>query len=183
MPRSKKPRKRGRVTGRWSQTALYINRDDLKDLNNIFLNIELITEMKLHRGECTIDDVYLIRDYLNFATMLVYAGRNIDEHIFEADYGADWVRVQDGFHTFYGKACHDNCFTCTASELEAIRKGVEIAGQIINAEIETEPAWCFKVFKFMKSKTDCGPGRVRIDMNDIDKQIKKFDMNRDLRRR
>ena len=183
MPRSKKPRKRGRVTGRWSQTALYINRDDLKDLNNIFLNIELITEMKLHRGECTIDDVYLIRDYLNFATMLVYAGRNIDEHIFEADYGAEWLRVQDGFHTFYGKACHDNCFTCTASELEAIRKGVEIAGQIINAEIETEPAWCFKVFKFMKSKTDCGPGRVRIDMNDIDKQIKKFDMNRDLRKR
>lgn len=184
MPTSKKPRKKGkRVTGRWSQTSLYIDLDGLKELRQILIRIEIITEMKLHKAECTIDDVQLIRDVLNFASMLVYAGHNIDEKAFEAEHGAEWMRVQDGFHTFYGKACHDNCFTCTATELEAIRTGVEIACLIIEAELDTEPAWCIKVFRYMKIITDAEPGRIKVDMTDIEKQIKKFDMNRDLRRR
>lgn len=170
MAKNKKPRKAYKE-GRWNQLALMIPQEIVSTIKGMFRDCELIAHMKMGNGTMTEDDIQCLRDFINFATILIYAGKAIDRDAFLEQFGDEWVRLQDAFHDYYGRFIRKGTNTPTGDELRAIRSGVSIAGQIIQAELESEMFWCIKSFLFMKDKTRQPAGRIKVDADGIEKKI------------
>lgn len=169
MPKSKRPRKG--YTGRWKNVPQFIRRDQLDEIQALFVDIQLIVEITLPAGKCTISDVQKMRDMLNFATVLVYAGHVFDPDAFEAEHGVEWRRFVDAFHSYYGRALTKKIFVATGDELKAFRRGYEICGLIVHDELEAEPKWCLKCFSYMKRITDAPAGRIQVDLTGVERKI------------
>lgn len=148
---------------------------DTARLKDIFANVSLCVEFKLPRGNMTLDDVHMLRDYVNLGTALSITGHHFDVEAFETETRAKWLRFQRCFHSYYQRAIHQNCFTCTAEELEAIREGCVIADQMFTLEMEKEPAWVFSNLLYIKDVT-CKPGTktVECDLTTLEDQIKRI---------
>lgn len=170
MAKNKKPRKHYKE-GRWNQLALMIPQEIVSTIKGMFRDCELIAHMKMGNGTMTEDDIQCLRDFINFATILIYAGKAIDRYAFLEQFGDEWVRLQDAFHDYYGRFIRKGTNTPTGDELRAIRSGVSIAGQIIQAELESEMFWCIRCFLFMKDKTRQPAGRIKVDADGIEKKI------------
>jgi len=169
MPKSKKPRKAyvHRMRPTYAQVLPRRHIDGLKEL---FVNIALIVEVKLPRGTCTIEDVRMMRDYLNLGTTLLHLGHHIRPDL-ATEVEADWRRMSDAFAAFY-KRSNSGCFTCYAQEITALRDGFALVDEIIKEEFEREPAWvldCFYgVTHFLEGR---GTGRVTVEMSAVEKRI------------
>ena len=85
MPKSKGPRKP--YSGKWKTHLLFVPRDVLDEIQDLFIDIQLIVEVTLPAGKCTIEDVQKMRDMLNFGTTLVHAGHVFDVEAFEREHG------------------------------------------------------------------------------------------------
>lgn len=170
MAKNKKPRKAYKE-GRWNQLALMIPQEIVSTIKEMFQNCELIAHMKMGNGTMTEDDIQCLRDFINFATILIYAGKAIDRDAFLEQFGDEWVRLQDAFHDYYGRYIRKGTNTPTGDELRAIRSGVSIAGQIIQAELDAEMFWCIRCFLWMKDKTRQPAGRIKVDADGIEKKI------------
>lgn len=173
MAKNKRPRKAYKP-GRWDEHALLIDRNDLRELEGIFQRIELITELRLPTGEFHDDDVQLLRDFKNLSTVLIYAGHHIDKQLVEKEHGVEWNRFHKAFETYYQRVIDKKTYTATGDELNAIRRGVEIGGVIIKTELRKEPYWTLRCYQWLKSKTDGTPGKIEVDMTDIEKTIRNF---------
>lgn len=172
MPRSTRPRKK--QNPRWRNTnLLFVKRKDVDEIHAIVRRIELAVEIKLPHGTCDIDDVQSMRDALNFATILIYAGHRFDENAFERENGDFWRKVIDAFHSYYGRATKKSIFVATGDELNALRDGFIMVGKIIHEQLEQEPVWCLKTFAYMKTLTDGKPGRIELDTTDLEKKVKR----------
>ena len=109
---------------------------------------------------------------MNFATTLVFAGKAIARDVFLREFGKDLEAFQKAFHTYYGRFIDKGTVTATGDELRAIRAGVSIAGQLIEAELNAEMFWCLKCFLWMKDKTRSPKGgRIQVDFDHVEKQI------------
>lgn len=170
MAKSKKPRKAYKK-GRWNRLALMIDPETVAKIKAMFQNVEFLVEMKLHTGAMTELDVQCLRDFLNFATVLIYCGKAVDQETIEQEYGAEWGALQNAFHTYYGRACKQQKYTPTGDELKAIRRGAEIGGAIIQHELDHEMFHCIRSFLVMKDLTDVCAGRIEADMDEIKQRI------------
>lgn len=170
MPKSKRPRKG--YTGRWKNVPQFIRRDQLDEIQDLFIDIQLIVEVTLPAGKCTIEDVQKMRDMLNFGTTLVHAGHVFDVEAFEREHGADWRKFQEAFHSYYGRAIERKIYVATGDELKALRSGFELCGLIVHEELEAEPKWCLKCFVYMKKITDSPAGRISVDFTGIEQKIR-----------
>ena len=170
MAKNKKPRKAYKE-GRWNQLALMIPQEIVSTIKGMFRNCELITHMKMGNGTMMEDDIQCLRDFINFATILIYAGKAIDRDAFLEQFGDEWVRLQDAFHDYYGRFIRKGTNTPTGDELRAIRSGVAIAGQIVQDELDREMFWCIKCFLYMKDATRQKAGRITVDFTGIEKKI------------
>ena len=175
MPKSKGPRKP--YSGKWKTHLLFVPRDVLDKIQDLFIDIQLIVEVTLPAGKCTIEDVQKMRDMLNFGTTLVHAGHVFDVEAFEREHGADWRRFQKAFHSYYGRAIERKIYVATGDELKALRAGFELCGLIVHEELEAEPKWCLKCFFYMKKITDAPAGRISVDFSGIERRIKGFMAN------
>lgn len=174
MAKNKKPRKKY-VPKNVGSYMMTLPKCDIDRLRNIFANVSLCVEYKLPRGTMTLDDVCMLRDYVNLGTALSITGHHFDVASFESETREKWLRFQRGFHSYYQDAIHKNRFTCTAEELEAIREGCVIAGQMFTLEMEKEPAWVFSNLLYIKDVT-CKPNAktVECDTTTLEDQIRKI---------
>lgn len=171
MLKSKQPRKQYRGN-RWNSLALMIPQELVDQIKGVFNKCEMITHMKLGYGEMTEEDVQCLRDLLNFATVLIHAGKAVDRDYILEHYGTEWVKFQNAFHSYYERVIHKHTFCATGDELKAIRSGVVLAGMIVQGELEAEMFWCIRCFLWMKDKTsDRKAKRMQVDMRGAEKQI------------
>ena len=174
MPKSSKPRKRyvRRVRPTYSLMLPQKHIDGLKDM---FVNIALAVEVKLPRGTCTMDDVRMMRDYLNLGTTLLYLGHHIREDLRD-EVESEWNAMTDAFGAFYKRAAA-GCFTCYAGEIAAMREGFSIVDEVVKEEFEREPAWvldCFYgVTHFLEDKGH-GTKFIPVDMSAVEKRINEI---------
>lgn len=153
MPRSQRPRKKHQKKN-VDMHSIFIRKDEYERIQALFVDIQLFVEIKLPRGTLSMSDVQKMRDTMNFATMLIWAGHRFDAEKFERDNGIEWKKFIDAFHSFYERAMTRGIFTATGDELNTLRDGFEVAGKVIKEELEQEPKWCLKVFDHMKRLTD-----------------------------
>lgn len=174
MAKNKKPRKKY-VPKNVGSYMMTLPQRDIDRLRNIFANVSLCVEYKLPRGKMTLDDVCMLRDYVNLGTALSVTGHHFDVAAFESETREKWLRFQRGFHSYYQRAIHEKCFTCTAEELDAIREGCVIADQMFTLEMEKEPAWVFSNLLYIKDIT-CKPNTktVECDLTTLEEQIRKI---------
>lgn len=176
MAKSKAPRKAYR-RGRWNPLALMIPQDDVKAIKDQFRRVEFLVELKLGFGTMSADDVQCLREFINFGTVIVYAGKAIDREKFAALYLDDLKALQDAFQSYYQRFLDKHTVTATGDELKAIKNGVEICGAVIQDELEREMFWCIKCFVWMRSKTQIErgkAGRTRLDFDGAEKEIGKI---------
>lgn len=174
MAKNKKPRKAYKP-GRWNQLALMIPQETVDTIKNMFRDCELITHMKLGRGEMTAHDIDCLRDFINFATTLIHVGRAVDNKHFLETYGDEWDAFIDAFHSYRKRFVEKGTVTATGDEMKAIRSGVVLAGTVVQGELESEMFWCIKCFLWMKDVTrDVRKGRVGVDFDGVEKEIDKY---------
>lgn len=154
--------------------VMLLRPEDRQMLEGIFTDAACAVEYKLAEGRMTLDDTQILRDYINLGTALNITGHHLDKVEIDGDWRADYMRFKEAFHTFYQKAVHKNCFTCTADELEWIREGCVIADAIFKAEMKHEPAWVFSNLLYVKHITDLPhASRVTVDADKMDAAIRR----------
>lgn len=152
--------------------VMLLRPEDRQMLEDIFTNASCTVEYKLAQGKMTLDDTQILRDYINLGTALSITGHHLD--LIEGEWREDWLRFKEAFHTFYQKAVHKNCFTCTADELEWIREGCVIADAIFEVEMREEPAWVFSNLLYVKHITDQPhASRVTVNADKMDEAIRR----------
>ncbi len=153
-------------------------------IKETFTDVEMVVEMKLPRGACELSDVQKMRDMMNLANVLIYAGYTIDgDHILN-NYADEINDGVDAFGTFYARALEGR-FTCTGDEMNALRNAFQIWGLIVRSALEGEPAWVFDCFNWVKAQSESAARegkRTRVDMTNIEKQIRLFSHVRPVRR-
>lgn len=178
MPKTKKTRRpyMGRFRNRYE---IFVPRLELDEIQALFRHVQLTIEITLPRGACDTEDVARMRDMLNFATVLIYAGHVFDQEAFDRDSAGKWRDFQEHFRVFYGRTIERKIFTATGDELRAFRDGFEVAGTIVHDELEAEPVWCLKCFAWMKRQTDGPAARISICTDGLGAKIDKwFKQNR-----
>ena len=170
MAKSKKPRKKYQGP-RWNSLALMRPKELEDSIKDTYTRCEIIAHMKMGNGTMTEDDIQCLRDFINFATTLIGAGKAIDREKFYRLYDEEWRALQDAFHDYYGRFIRKGTNTPTGDELRAIRSGVSIAGQIVQDELDREMFWCIKCFLYMKDATRQRAGRITVDFTGIEKKI------------
>lgn len=170
-PRHKRKPNKGHVGAFWMPQK---TKDDLLDL---FRNVHLMCELKLHTGTCTYQDIAKIRDVLNGGTWFATRWRDrvhMDEDTVEA-----YSRAQDAFHDLYHRglalgALNDETvrFVCRGPEIEAIKDGVSIATDFLLELIDMAPFDFFKTWNAMKDFLNGkGVGRVSVERDVMEKEI------------
>ncbi len=178
MPKSKNRRKNRKdykpENHHLCSFMMFLRPEDKQFLDSVFTDVSCTVEYKLPMGTMTLDDVQLLRDYVNLGTALSISGKHLNLIQYDGDWRADWQHFKEAFHTFYMKAVHKNCFTCTAEELEWIREGCVIADAIFKAEMKNEPAWVFGNLLYVKSLTDKPTAkRVTVNTEGMDEAIRR----------
>lgn len=177
MGRNKKPRRpyHERPIGSF---VMFLDQWEIDMLKGLFTDTAFAVESKLHRGTMTLDDVQMLRDYVNLCTALSITGHLIDHDFFEDNTRRQWQRLQQGFHTFYQRCIHEKCFTCTAEELDAIREGIVIADRIFQLEmfgddeVKGEPIWVYSNLLYVKYITDVPNTKtVSLDLTRLEQEI------------
>lgn len=151
---------------------MFLDQWEIDMLKGLFTDTAFAVESKLHRGTMTLDDVQMLRDYVNLCTALSITGHLIDHDFFEDNTRRQWQRLQQGFHTFYQRCIHEKCFTCTAEELAAIREGIVIADKLFEIEIAEEPIWVYSNLLYVKYVTDVPNKKtVSVDLTRLEQEI------------
>lgn len=172
MPKSKKPRKTYKPKNRPIYRQ-YFRPEDQQGLKEAFTRVESLAEFTLPLGKCSADDVAVFRDYLNTATTLISCGNYIRPDFWD-EYGDEYSRCIDCFETYLKRTIETNKFTATGEEIKGIRRGIEIAGAVINAEFELEPAWVLDCYRGTKHLTDKVKGKVSFDEGFLARQVKRI---------
>lgn len=132
--------------------SMFLDQADKDAFEAVLNKIGLITEITLPLGQCTMDDVQLMRDMFNLGS--IFRDKAIG-HAINPEYVAEneelWMRLAKVFPDYYFKAL-DGCFVCTAEEMNVLRDGIAFVGNLIRAEFESEPAWVFKCYRALKHR-------------------------------
>lgn len=187
MPKSKhRKNSAGRRPVRKPKTCysmIFLPTEKIERIKNLFLEAEMIAEIKLVRGTCTYDDVACMRDTMNFCSWCSVYLYNITKTLNEdwiKDSYAKFLEAQDAFHTFYQRGIQagalDNPeirFVATGEESIKIRDGMLVAGDVCQQMLSTAPKHFIRLFCAMKDYlSGRGPGRLEYNSNEIEQKIK-----------
>ncbi len=177
MAVSKKPRHKRKPKG--NIRALIFPEKDKKAIKALFVDVRIKCEMTLHTGMCNYQDVACFRDCLNLCSWMLCGERDhveIDDETIEA-----FIKAHSAFHDLYERGnkaggIDDESvrYVCRGEEIEAIKNGVEIAGDFIETMIELRPNRFLKLWvamkKFLRGK---GAGQLEFEGDFIADHIKK----------
>lgn len=188
MPKSKNKRKNGKATvqkNKRALSAIFLKQSAIDDVRQIFVEAQLKAEMKLGTGQCTFDDVALIRDCLNAGSWcLIYLDRitgDLNEEWFNS-IQETFSKSKDAFHTFYWRGNNKGGvkdptvrYVCTGDELTAIKDGVQVSCELIDDMLTNRPSIFLSLFfgmkKFLKGR---GTGRLEFTAAELEKAIRKY---------
>ncbi len=172
MPKSKKPRKPYKAKKR-AQYRLFFSFENKEGLKDAFATVQTIAEMSLPRGVCDESHVTQLRDFLNLGTSLIGVGHYVRED-FEQEYGEEYAKCVNLFESYNHRAVTRGIYTATGDEINGIRRAIQIAGEVINAEFEHEPAFVLDCYLGTKRITDNVSGRkpFMLDKDLLNRQIR-----------
>ena len=175
MPVSKKPRHKRKPKGH--PCAIIFPKKTKDDLLDLFQNVTIMCELKLHTGLCVYEDIEKIRDVLNACPW--FATRWRDRVQIDSDTAEAYTRAQDAFHDLYHRglalgALNDETvrFVCRGAEIEPIKDGVAIAVNFLLELIEMAPYDFVKTWNRMKEYLlEQGSGRIFVERDVMEKEI------------
>lgn len=152
MPASKKPRKKPRSKCYYDPTKMT---PELKArMVEMFSNIALMAEMKLHRGECTKGEILVLCDWVNLAVIAVRKGARswIDtEALIEAK--PMFIRAMECLNALRERGERRGRFVCTGEELTVIRSVLPMVDEVVQTSIERCPVLFIREWMALQTLT------------------------------
>lgn len=179
MPRSKKNRDRHYNPRRWLRAPQTFSPASLAQVKDDYRRIELAVELKLHTGQLTRNEVAHIHQMITLVTFCLYAAYGIDSDYVIETYGEEWVKLQTAFKAFEERGEKLGHYTATASEIDAIRNGVQIAGTVLNAALDADPVRVLDIFMVSEDLDDM-PAKAVDRVRWLNRKLAHF---RDLRKK
>lgn len=174
MAKNKSPRRT--YHQRWQKEKIIVPLQAANEVKSAFLDIDLVVEIKLPRGNCSRSDVQHIRDYVNLASALLEVGYGFDKEFFREMYAGDWARLQDALHSYYGRFLKTGSTTASGNELNALRNGIELAGAVINAALDSDPVRVYRTYIVIKKITDDVLLPRKVNMDVLTEQMRRKDL-------
>lgn len=146
MPKPKKKRTKRYDPTRYAEKPPMMSRQTAEEIKAMYRDVQLAVELRLHRGEFERPDVLNLGSTILLATFCIYRGYGIDAETIIVNYGDEWVAMQEAFKRYSDRTVETGSYTCKADELDAIRSGLEVAGEVISACIDADPVRVSELF-------------------------------------
>ena len=185
-PRVKKNGKRPTRKNKWMLDSIFLPEEKIKKVRELFTNVEMISETKLHRGVCNFDDVAMMRDVLNMCAWSSIYWAKVSETFKLSDEWIDenmpiFLKAQDAFHTFYSRGNSrggienpEIHYVATGDELTAIRDGIAVAGDLCQQMLNDSPIQFLRLFDAMKRfLRHEGAGKLEFDGDKLAQSIRR----------
>lgn len=172
MPKLKKRRTKRYDPTRYAEMPPQMSLQTAEEIKGMFRDVQLAVELRLHRGQFEEPDVLNLGSTILLATFCLYRGYGVDGEHLVIEYGTEWVAMQEAFKSFSKRAEKTGCFTCTAHELDAIRNGLEIVGDVINACLDVDPVRVSELFLVTEDLSDF-PQDARERMRWLDHRLEQ----------
>lgn len=126
--------------------------EEIERFSQQVYSFELLVEETLPKGKCTLEDLQIIIDFTNLASVILSRPKSrywlnegaIKEVIPEA------MRAIKACSDLYYRAQKTGTVVCTGEELEALRGMAWIAGEVIHRSLKECPMLLFKEFYIME---------------------------------
>lgn len=164
MPKSKKPRHAHKRKPGIDFTK--VRKEQIEVLKNSFVDLELTAEIKLPLGNATDTDLYLLRDFIQWGIVAVSV--------------RDWIPLENREAASYllnmsaratvsvqlrGRK-NQRHYVCTGEELQQIRDGIQVVGDLMKESLEECPVQMLKEWEVMRKyidMTNAKGGRICVD--------------------
>ena len=168
---------------KFTYSTIWLPEEQINAIKNLFLDAEMIAEIKLVRGMCTYDDVAIMRDTMNFCSWcsvyLYNITKTLNDEWIKDSYSV-FLESQDAFHTFYQRGIKAGAlddptvrFVATGEESVKIRDGMLVAGDVCQQMLDKAPKHFIRLFCAMKDYlAGRGAGRLEYNSNEIEQRIK-----------
>lgn len=153
MPKSTKKRKNGKVKKSVQKTYFVMstfNKNSIKAITDAILMAELAVEQKLHRGECSYNDLGCVRDVSDAAQIALlnrkcFTQETLDEFI------PLFIKCTEAIYAVARRAQDrkDGKLICNAEEIEHIRDHFIPAAQLVRDSFENCPRIMLHEWEFM----------------------------------
>lgn len=168
MAGNKKPRKR--YISKPVRNTLFLKRSAVECVRGAFTSVQLLAETALPRGTLAPVDVASMLDTFDYVTVLMLAGNVIEESNFDdGTLLTTWNKANDALQALSQRCMNseDRCTTAWAEEVRAIQEGLEIAGQVLDAELDLEPTWAYRVYLWAHHRVWAKGVRFAIEVGTI----------------
>lgn len=136
---------------------------------------EFLVETALPKGQCTVEDLQLILDNVNLCALILSRPKSrawLDEPAVSESV-PDVLEAMKALETLTKRCVKTGSSTCTAQELNAIRKGALYAGEVIHRSLEECPMKLFKEFFIQKKLLAVGKlKRVRVNVDKFEELVR-----------
>ena len=146
QPKKRKVRNKRYDPTRYAEKPPRMSLQTAEEIKGMYRDVQLAVELRLHRGEFERPDVLNLGSTILLATFCLYRGYGVDGEYIAGEYGAEWVAMQEAFKRYSDRTVETGSYTCKADELDAIRAGLEVAGEVINACIDADPVRVSELF-------------------------------------
>ena len=134
MPANKKPRKKRNLR---KPIALNCFRArDIRSVLEMLENVELAGYLKLHKGECSYEDITSIHDLIGATLFAVIHRRNALDGAEVAPIADDLVRAGSDIRNVIRRGIEKQHFVCTGDELQRIQGAMCVTGQFFRDSFE-----------------------------------------------
>ena len=167
MPKSKKPRKKSRPKSYYSPFLL--KGEDMDMMREVVLRFELITEMKLHRGECDAVDMNILRDMLNVTCIGLVSREERAEYAMAVH--EDFRKAAHALSAVIKRGKESGRFVCTADELNTLRDVVALAGDHLHDSIDNCPRRFLREWRVMQELKNKAAALSEYDASNVKRLV------------
>ena len=153
MPVSKKKRKNGKVKKSVQKTYFVLSTFDKKSIaaiTNAITTAEIAIEQKLHRGECSYNDLGCVRDVSDAAQIALLNRKCFDDDVVN-EFLPLFIKCTESIYAVAKRAQAKNTdkMVCDAEELEAIRDYFIPSAQLVKDSFENCPRVMLHEWEYM----------------------------------
>lgn len=143
MPVSKKKRKSGKTHGSRERTYFTMstfNTEKIGTIVDAIQRAELAVEMKLHKGDCTYNDLGAVRDVMDSAQIALLNRKCFDQSVVD-EYVPLFIKATEAIYAIAKRAQDRGLGSLigTAEEIAAIRDSLIPSAQLVRESFEVCP--------------------------------------------
>lgn len=153
MPVSKKKRKNGKVKKSVQKTYFVLStfdKNSIAAITNAITTAEIAIEQKLHRGECSYNDLGCVRDVSDAAQIALLNRKCFDDDVVN-EFLPLFIKCTESIYAVAKRAQAKNTdkMVCHAEELEAIRDYFIPSAQLVKDSFEHCPRVMLHEWEYM----------------------------------